>query len=134
MHQTIFQLQCFVLLNNHQYNCNITKSFLSAAQSYLQYLQYLDDSANCKTDVCQDAVQYSKGTISVTIGVAFWSIIKLGVHSITIVLYINLTDIILTNIAKLYEFDKNNPAKSHRVSRDHSRFMKQRLSVLSECR
>ncbi len=30
MHQTIFQLQCFVLLNNHQYNCNIRKSFLSA--------------------------------------------------------------------------------------------------------
>ncbi len=29
MHQTIFQLQCFVLLNNHQYNCNIKKSFLS---------------------------------------------------------------------------------------------------------
>ncbi len=29
MHWTIFQLQCFVLLNNHQYNCNITKSFLS---------------------------------------------------------------------------------------------------------
>ncbi len=29
MHQTIFQPQCFVLLNNHQYNCNITKSFLS---------------------------------------------------------------------------------------------------------
>ncbi len=29
MHQTIFQLQCFVLLNNHQYNCNITTSFLS---------------------------------------------------------------------------------------------------------
>ncbi len=28
-HQTIFQLQCFVLLNNHQYNCNITKSVLS---------------------------------------------------------------------------------------------------------
>ncbi len=28
-YQTIFQLQCFVLLNNHQYNCNITKSFLS---------------------------------------------------------------------------------------------------------
>ncbi len=27
-HQTIFQLQCFVLLNNHQYNYNITKSFL----------------------------------------------------------------------------------------------------------
>ncbi len=25
MHYTIFQLQCFVLLNNHQYNCNITK-------------------------------------------------------------------------------------------------------------
>ncbi len=30
MHQIIFQLQCIVLLNNHQYNCNITKSFLSA--------------------------------------------------------------------------------------------------------
>ncbi len=29
MHQTIFQLQCFVLLNNHQNNCNITKSFLN---------------------------------------------------------------------------------------------------------
>ncbi len=29
VHYTIFQLQCFVLLNNHQYNCNITKSFLS---------------------------------------------------------------------------------------------------------
>ncbi len=29
MHQTIFQLQCFVLLNNHQYNCNITKNILS---------------------------------------------------------------------------------------------------------
>ncbi len=27
-YQTIFQLQCFVLLNNHQYNCNITKPFL----------------------------------------------------------------------------------------------------------
>ncbi len=26
---TVFQLQRFVLLNNHQYNCNITKSFLS---------------------------------------------------------------------------------------------------------
>ncbi len=29
MHQTIFQLQCFVLLNNHQYNYNITNYFLS---------------------------------------------------------------------------------------------------------
>ncbi len=28
-HYTIFQLQYFVLLNNHQYYCNITKSFLS---------------------------------------------------------------------------------------------------------
>ncbi len=28
-HLTIFQLQYCVLLNNHQYNCNITKSFLS---------------------------------------------------------------------------------------------------------
>ncbi len=34
MHYTIFQLHCFVLLNNHQYNCNITKSFLSAATLY----------------------------------------------------------------------------------------------------
>ncbi len=29
-HRTIFQLQYVMLLNNHQYNCNITKSFLSA--------------------------------------------------------------------------------------------------------
>ncbi len=28
-HYTISQLQCFVLLNNHQYNCNITKKILS---------------------------------------------------------------------------------------------------------
>ncbi len=28
-HQTIFHLQCFVILNNRQYNCNIKKSFLS---------------------------------------------------------------------------------------------------------
>ncbi len=33
MHQTIFQLQCFALLNNHQYNFNITKSFLSVVQT-----------------------------------------------------------------------------------------------------
>ncbi len=31
-HQTIFQLQYFVLLNNHQYNCNITKYFLSVSK------------------------------------------------------------------------------------------------------
>ncbi len=37
-HQTIFQLQCFVLLNNHQYNCNITKSFLGVAHSPLGIL------------------------------------------------------------------------------------------------
>ncbi len=30
-HQT--RIQCFVLLNNHQYNCNITKSFLSVCQT-----------------------------------------------------------------------------------------------------
>ncbi len=29
MYSTIFQLQYLVLLNNHQYNCNITKSFLN---------------------------------------------------------------------------------------------------------
>ncbi len=28
-HYTIFQPQYFVVLNNHQYNCNITQSFLS---------------------------------------------------------------------------------------------------------
>ncbi len=35
MHKTIFQLQCFVLLNNHQYNCNITTSFLSVHMQYM---------------------------------------------------------------------------------------------------
>ncbi len=33
-HYTIFQLQCVVLLNNHQYKCNITKSFLSVYENY----------------------------------------------------------------------------------------------------
>ncbi len=32
MHQTIFQLQHLVQLNNHQYNCNITKSFLRVCE------------------------------------------------------------------------------------------------------
>ncbi len=31
-----FKLQCFMLLDNHQYNCNITKSFLSVEeQAYM---------------------------------------------------------------------------------------------------
>ncbi len=34
MHQTIFQLMFFVLRNNHQYNCNIRKSFLSVLHGY----------------------------------------------------------------------------------------------------
>ncbi len=34
MHQTIFQLQRFVLLNNHKYNCNIIKSFLSVLELF----------------------------------------------------------------------------------------------------
>ncbi len=40
LHQTIFQLQCFVLLNNHQYNCNITKSFLSALSISISYVRH----------------------------------------------------------------------------------------------
>ncbi len=31
MHDIIFQPQGFVRLNNHKYNCNITKSFLSVS-------------------------------------------------------------------------------------------------------
>ncbi len=38
MHYTIFWLKCFVLLNNHQYNCNITKSFLNAHASFPQII------------------------------------------------------------------------------------------------
>ncbi len=33
--------QCFVLLNNHQYNCNITKSFLSVDGSHTVFMVML---------------------------------------------------------------------------------------------
>ncbi len=33
MYQTIFQLQCFVLLNKHQHICNIAKSLLNVVES-----------------------------------------------------------------------------------------------------
>ncbi len=54
-HLTIFQLQFFVLLNNHQYNCNITKSFRSVGS-------LLNDIA-----IPHEAIQYVMITCAVYI-------------------------------------------------------------------
>ncbi len=65
MHQTIFQLQCFVLLNNHQYNCNITKSFLRVHRQlchtcniYVVFMCILHVQNTCIAHVCTTHVSH----------------------------------------------------------------------------